>query len=208
VREHGGQVHVLHPPQGGAAFQIELPGAAAHFRGETSVFTQQGRKNLLPEKPRSTPRKERPALRQASGKGSRVLVVEDEPTVARLIADVLEDEGFDVDVLLDGREALERAARETYKLVICDMKMPGLDGQHFYKSLEGAGNPLHERFLFVTGDIVAAPTQEFLRRNDLPHVAKPFRVEELVEKVRQVLESKVRQESAVISTRKNAARNG
>ncbi len=208
VREHGGQVHVLHPPQGGAAFQIELPGVAAHFRGETSVFTQQGRKSLLPEKPPSTPRKERPALRQASGKGSRVLVVEDEPTVARLIADVLEDEGFDVDVLLDGREALERAARETYKLVICDMKMPGLDGQHFYKSLESAGNPLHERFLFVTGDIVAAPTQEFLRRNDLPHVAKPFRVEELVEKVHRVLESKVRQESAVTSTRKNAARNG
>jgi DNA-binding NtrC family response regulator len=208
VREHGGQVHVLHPPQGGAAFQIELPGAAAHFRGETSVFTQQGRKNLLPEKPRSTPRKERPALRQASGKGSRVLVVEDEPTVGRLIADVLEDEGFDVDVLLDGREALERAARETYRLVICDMKMPGLDGQHFYESLEHAGNPLHERFLFVTGDIVAAPTQEFLRRNDLPHVAKPFRVEELMEKVHRVLESKVRQESAVSSTRKNVARNG
>jgi len=207
VREHGGQVRVLHPPQGGAAFQIELPGVAAHFREETSVFTQPGRKNLLPEKHRSMPCKERPALRQASGKGSRVLVVEDEPTVARLIADVLEDEGFDVDVLLDGREALDRAARESYNLVICDMKMPGLDGQHFYKSLERTGNPLHERFLFVTGDIVAAQTQEFLQRNDLPHVAKPFRVEELAEKVHRVLESKVRGESAVTS-RKNAARNG
>jgi hypothetical protein len=40
--------------------------------------------------------------------------VEDGPTVARLIADVLEDEGFDVDVLLDGREALNRAVRESY----------------------------------------------------------------------------------------------
>jgi DNA-binding NtrC family response regulator len=159
-------------------------------------------------RPRRAERKERLALRQASGRGSRVLVVEDEPTVARLIADVLEDEGFDVDVLLDGREALNRAARESYNLVICDMKMPGLDGQKFYKSLERAGNPLHERFLFVTGDIVAAQTQEFLRRNDLPHVAKPFRVEELTEKVHWVLESKVRRESAVTSTRKDAARNG
>jgi len=158
--------------------------------------------------PRRAERKERPALRQASGKGSRVLVVEDEPTVARLIADVLEDEGFDVDVLLDGREALNRAARESYNLVICDMKMPGLDGQKFYKSLERVGNPLHERFLFVTGDIVAAQTQEFLRRNDLPHVAKLSRVEGLTEKVHWVLESKVRRESAVTSTRKDAARNG
>jgi len=121
---------------------------------------------------------------------------------------VLEDEGFEVDVLLDGREALDRAARQQYDLVICDMKMPGLDGQHFYKSLERAGNPLHERFLFVTGDIVAAQTQEFLKRNDLPHVAKPFRVEELTEKVYRVLESKVRREAPVTATRKNAARNG
>jgi len=208
VREHGGQVHFLNPPQGGAVFQIELPAAALHFREETGEFSQQEGRSMPRASPRRAERKERPASRQASRKGSRILVVEDEPTVARLIADVLEDEGFDVDVLLDGREALDRAARESYNLVICDMKMPGLDGQNFYKSLERAGNPLHERFLFVTGDIVAAQTQEFLRRNDLPHVAKPFRVEELTEKVHRVLESKVRRESAVTSTRKDAARNG
>jgi signal transduction histidine kinase/CheY-like chemotaxis protein len=208
VREHGGQVQVLSPPQGGTVFQIELPVAAAHFRKETSEISQQEKKSVVRANRRSTERREPPALRQASGKGSRVLVVEDEPTVARLIADVLEDEGFEVDVLLDGREALERAARETYSLVICDMKMPGLDGQHFYKSLERAGNPLRERFLFVTGDVVAAQTQEFLRRNDLPHVAKPFRVEELAEKVHRVLDSKVQRETAVTLTRKDAARNG
>ena len=44
--------------------------------------------------------------------GARVLVVEDEPTVARLIADVLEDEGMRVDVMLDGREALEFRVEE------------------------------------------------------------------------------------------------
>jgi PleD family two-component response regulator len=83
---------------------------------QVQIFT------ALPKLPQSTTRKERPALPQAGGKGSRVLVVEDEPTVARLIADVLEDEGFDVDVLLDGREVLDRAARESYNSVICDMK--------------------------------------------------------------------------------------
>src|SRR4029077_12475576 len=141
--------------------------------------------------------------------GNRVLVVEDEPTVARLIADVLEDEGFLVDVMLDGREALNHAAREPYDLVICDMKMPGLDGQHFYRSLVRAGNPLRERFLFVTGDIVAAQTREFLERNQLPHVAKPFRVEELTEKVHSVLETQAqRQRSSAELARKNAARNG
>src|SRR5205807_8110418 len=105
-----------------------------------------------------------------NGNGARVLVVEDEPTVARLIADVLEDEGMLVDVLLDGREALSRAAQQTFDLVICDIKMPGLDGQHFYKLLERSGNPLRERFLFVTGDLIAAHTREFLERHGIPHV--------------------------------------
>jgi DNA-binding response OmpR family regulator len=131
--------------------------------------------------------------------------------VARLIADVLEDEGMHVDVLLDGGEALDRAARESYDLVICDMKMPGLDGQHFYESLARNGNSLRERFLFVTGDVMAAHTREFLMRNKLPHVAKPFRVEELTEKVRAVLETRAQaqeKDSGAVVARKNAARNG
>jgi CheY-like chemotaxis protein len=135
--------------------------------------------------------------------------VEDEPTVARLIADVLEDEGMLVDVLLDGREALGRAATQIFDLVICDMKMPGLDGQNFYKSLERSGNPLRKRFLFVTGDILAAHTREFLERNYVPHVAKPFRVEELTEKVHSVLAiTALHARPSADVARKNAARNG
>jgi DNA-binding response OmpR family regulator len=136
-----------------------------------------------------------------------VLVVEDEPTVARLIGDVLEDEGLQVDVLLDGREALERAARESYDLVICDMKMPGVDGQHLYKSLASSGNPLRKKFLFVTGDVAAAQTHEFLERHHLPHVAKPFRVEELTERVRCVLaDTGPREASPALVARSNVAR--
>ncbi len=178
VREHGGQVHVSSPPKGGAVFRIELPAASEALQEFTEAALATGRKNPL-------------ATAFETAKGARVLVVEDEPTVARLIADVLEDEGMHVDVLLDGRAALDLAARNSYDLVICDMKMPGLDGQHFYKSLESAKNPLRERFLFVTGDIVAAQTREFLERNHLPHVAKPFRVEELTEKVHGVLQARV-----------------
>jgi len=97
-------------------------------------------------------------------------------------------DGMHVDVLLDGREALDHAARETYDLVICDMKMPGIDGQHFYRSLTQARSPLQRRFLFVTGDVLAPQTQEFLERNQIPHVAKPFRVEELTARVNGLLD--------------------
>jgi CheY-like chemotaxis protein len=210
VREHGGRVQVLNPPGGGAVFQVELPASPERAQQRTSGSRQQQEKSLPPgSAPRVELDKQAFAAASGNGTGHRVLVVEDEPTVARLIADVLEDEGFHVDVLLDGREALERAGREPYDLVICDMKMPGLDGQHFYKSLARAGNPLREHFLFGTGDIVAAQTREFLERNQLPHVAKPFRVEELTDKVHRVLESKVfRETPARTAARKTAGRNG
>jgi CheY-like chemotaxis protein len=209
VREHGGQVHVQSPPGGGAIFQIELPAAAETPRQEPASPTLVKRVSRFPENMPAGNDSEPFARAFEAGKGACVLVVEDEPTVARLIADVLEDEGMHVDVLLDGREALGRAARKTYDLVICDMKMPGLDGQHFYKSLEHSGNPLRERFLFVTGDIVAAQTREFLEQNQLAHVAKPFRVEELTDKVHAMLEGRFfRNSSETEMTRKNAARNG
>ena len=195
VRDHGGQVSASSPPEGGAIFSIELP-AAAEASAEPERGSLAEGANVPPVLPPPAGNNHRPhALPRPnsvpSHRGTRVLVVEDEPTVARLIADVLEDEGLCVDTLLDGREALDRAAREPYDMVICDMKMPGLDGQHFYQSLARSRNPLHERFLFVTGDVIAQHTQEFLERNRLPHVAKPFRVEELTEKVYNLLDSRL-----------------
>lgn len=240
VREHGGQIRLQTPPQGGALFQIELPAATERQREEAKnaptreagnrsrerrsslVGEMQLTTAIIPEAGNSANpgdsseeqfagKGHASAAPVASVTGARVLVVEDEPTVARLIGDVLEDEGMRVDVLLDGHEALEHAERESYDLVICDMKMPGLDGQHFYRSLARNANSLRERFLFVTGDVMAAHTREFLKRNKLPHVAKPFRVEELTEKVHAVLQSQAqtqKKDSDTEAVRKTAARNG
>lgn len=208
VREHGGQVRMQNPPQGGALFQIEIPAASERQQEDALSLPLGEGKTALVQPPQLGIAVNPRAAPFESGKDARVLVVEDEPTVARLIADVLEDEGMQVDVLLDGREALDRSARESYDLVICDMKMPGLDGQHFFRSLQRTGNPLRERFLFVTGDVIAAQTREFLERHRLPHVAKPFRVEELTEKVHAVLQTQSRESAPAKVARKNAARNG
>ncbi|MGA2431147.1 MAG: ATP-binding protein [Candidatus Acidiferrum sp.] len=211
VREHDGEVKVASEPGNGAVFSLEFPAAPAEQTGVLAVpATGPGQSErdlgLLRQ---TAPGEQRPlAASSFASRGSkRVLVVEDEPTVARLISDVLEDEGFQVDALWDGHEALERAARETYDLVICDMRMPGLDGQHFYETLASTGNPLWKRFLFVTGDVLSSHTHEFLERHHLPHVAKPFRVEELTEKVRRVLlEGQPSEPSSELAERTKVAR--
>lgn len=209
VREHGGRLHLTSNPGQGSVFSIELPVTAtmdiplpASAGGAPPV--RQRLEPLLTPEPLETAYT---GATLGDWAGNRVLVLEDEPTVARLIADVLEDEGLRVDVLLDPREALDRTAHEDYALAICDMKMPELNGEHFYQALARAKNPLRERFLFVTGDVLAAHTRDFLEHNHLPHVAKPFRVEELTEKIRSVLEAtSPRAPSRARAAKKNAAR--
>ena len=184
VRQHGGTVSVQSSPGGGTRFVVDLPAA------ETAGEAEQR------EKPTGAPLAEKlPALSidrrrnfaAANEPLPYILVVEDEPTVANLIADVLRDEGMNVDILPDGRTALDAAQQKSYDLAICDLKMPGVDGQVFYKTLVQRQNPLRERVLFVTGDVLAQRTHEFLERHHLPHVAKPFRVEELILAVRRML---------------------
>jgi len=184
VRQHGGTVVLLSPPHGGARFVVELPVAPAAGMEEDGKSAGLAAGELPPT--------EENVLLESmpAGKVPRILVVEDEPTVANLIADVLRDQGMRVDVLLDSREAVQQAERESYDLAVCDLKMPGMDGQMFYLTLVQRHNPLHQHVLFVTGDMVAPRTQEFLDRHHLAHVAKPFRMEELSGAVRAMLGKK------------------
>lgn len=166
VRLHGGHIRLQALAQRGATFLLEFPSASADVP--------------LPLPPAL------PAALSATrpvARGARALVVEDEPTVAQLIADMLSDLGYVPQVHHDARRALVSAISSDYALVVCDMKMPAMDGQHFFRALSEAGSPLVERFLFVTGDVLGIATQEFLRQNRLPHIAKPFRVEEFTEKI-------------------------
>jgi two-component system NtrC family sensor kinase len=187
VQEHGGQVRATSPAGGGTTFSVELPAPAV-----LEIPAPAGERRASQASANHFPAEVPPVFASAGAvlspcAGMRVLVVEDEPTVARLIGDVLEDEGLLVDVLLDGREALQRVSEQSYDLVICDMKMPGLDGEQFYQALAHANSPVRSRCFFVTGDVLAARTRDFLERYRLPHLAKPFRVEELAEKVKSVL---------------------
>ena len=188
VRQHGGTISLSSPVQGGACFVVELPAAEESWQGTRSA------KVRLPQPPAEltvAPFESEVAGPTKLHGGSRILVVEDEPTVAALIGDVLRDTGMEVDVSPNAERALELAQRESYDLVICDLRMPGMDGQDFFGALQQAQNPLRDHILFVTGDRMTPRTREFLARHQLPHVDKPFRVEELCLAVRSLLWGKL-----------------
>ncbi len=181
VQQHGGEISVRSQPGRGTTFLMELPVVAA-----PPVNTEEGQSApLLPAHVNAGDESGQPELVPRE----RILVVEDEPTVARLIADVLLEEGYAVDTVLDSREGLERIGRQHYDLVICDLKMPHVDGRAFYRALVRAGSPLQQRIVFVTGDTLSSHTLEFLDSSGLTYLAKPFLVEELKLAVQRALSS-------------------
>ena len=69
------------------------------------------------------------------GEGLRVLLADDEPALAGAVADTLRDAGFEVTMASDGEEALARARAQTFDAVICDLRMPRVDGPTFYRAI-------------------------------------------------------------------------
>ena len=71
-----------------------------------------------------------------------------------------------------GRPTARRRSRKVqakrYDLVICDLKMPKLDGMAFYRALSTAVPALRKRVIFVTGDVAGTDAEQFLERERLP----------------------------------------
>ena len=64
---------------------------------------------------------------------STVLVVDDDPDIQIMLQEVLRDEGYDVRLASNGREALEHVERERPDLIVLDLMMPVMDGRQFYQ---------------------------------------------------------------------------
>ena len=166
AQEHGGRIWVRSRPASGASFFVELPVA-----GE--------RRGTFREPP--TP------IAVDAFKGLRALVVEDEPALGTAVAEALADAGFVVDRAADGEEGLTRLSESTYDLIVCDLKMPRIDGMQFYRAMAAATPALARRVIFVTGAVAGTEAERFLEETGCRWLAKPFRLGDLLRAAREAL---------------------
>ena len=112
---------------------------------------------------------------------TRILLVEDEPSLVETVRYALEREGFGVTVARDGREALERFAAEPPDLVILDLMLPAVSGLDVCRRIrESSMVPI----VIVTAKDAEADKVAGLELGADDYVTKPFSVRELVSRVR------------------------
>jgi PAS domain S-box-containing protein len=176
VQEHGGRIRVQSSALAGAGANV--PGSGASFLIELPITVSEGPPK--PPRPAHTPSIE--TLR-----GSRILLVEDERALATAVAEALTDAGLKVDHAGDGEEAFARVRQANYDAVICDLKMPRVDGMMLYRAIAAATPTLARRVIFVTGDVAGTEAERFLEESGCRWLAKPFRLADLLLALRDVL---------------------
>ncbi len=112
-----------------------------------------------------------------------ILLVEDDQPVADALAYLLRAAGYRVDLAYNGREALEKVAAGEYDLIICDVRMPVMDGEAFYRELRRSRPSLSQRIVFCTGDPDNPGTRRLLKTSGVPFIRKPFRLGAVLEMV-------------------------
>jgi CheY-like chemotaxis protein len=130
--------------------------------------------------------------RKTTGGGKRrvgaVLVIDDEPDLPEVLAEMLGALGYQVETAPDGAAALDRLEREhRFDLILSDVRMPGLDGPAFYQALEHRHPELVGRVVFMTGNILTEDTADFFAATGAPCLRKPFATEDLQRVFEQVL---------------------
>jgi PAS domain S-box-containing protein len=117
----------------------------------------------------------------------RILVVDDEPDIGQLLADILARDGHSVERALSGRDALARLGDGAVDLIISDLRMPDMDGPALYRALTSQRPELARRMVFVTGDTLAADLTGFLSEIGARVIEKPLDPQDISHKVQALL---------------------
>jgi signal transduction histidine kinase len=167
LADYGGTIEVGESALGGADFLITLP-------------------QRLPPEQQLAATPATPTEAVAAPVGLRILSVDDDPAVRAVIRQILQGANQVLSVS-DGQQALEVLGRQSFDLLLCDLKMPDLRGQELYRLIVERWPALARRVIFISGDTSSTETRAFLAAAGRPLLSKPFHAQELYAAIAGVL---------------------
>lgn len=115
----------------------------------------------------------------------KILVVDDDKIIVKLVKEILEEEGFEVDTATDGLKGFEKIKKNTYDVIVSNQDMPRMKGHELYMEVKKLSLDLSKRILFISGNIT-----DFIKSTGNRFLAKPFSHKQLKAAVREMIASK------------------
>ena len=168
VEGHGGAIRLLSQTGRGTTFRVTLPVAPLNVQVVETT----------PESDEAV----------SAGRGA-ILLIDDEAGMTKALTRLLQRSGHDITQASNGLEGLAALEAGTYDVILCDMRMPDLDGPGFYRELERRHPHLLSRIIFLTGDVLSPEAHTFFEQVDRPRLVKPFQVQEVRRVIQQMLEA-------------------
>jgi CheY-like chemotaxis protein len=168
VEAHGGKLELL-DRSSGAAFRLTLPASRS--------------RSLSPSVAGS--------VQAGAAQRGHALVVDDEPEITEMVAELLEGAGYRVHIAGSGETAKKQLAARDFDLILSDLRMPDVDGPALYAWVAAERPHLLDRLAFVTGDTLGPNAARFLASANRPCLEKPFTpkaLRDFVERVRTPVE--------------------
>ena len=111
----------------------------------------------------------------------RALLLEDDDSFREIMQAFLGEQGLDVVPVQNGVEGVHEVLASDFDAILCDMNMPTLPGDMFYRAVERMRPHLCDRFIFMTGYRGNSKVNDFMRSVDGIALIKPFHMEDLQE---------------------------
>ncbi len=157
IESHGGRISIHDTEGGGATFVLRLP-VSQNSANVAETVTAASAQEALPKNTNSY----------------RILLVDDEVELSQTLADILEPDGHITDQAENGQVALKKIEQNQYDLIISDLRMPILDGPGLYAAVCKHHPNYVSRMMFVTGDTLSENVRDFLSKNDVMVLDKPY----------------------------------
>lgn len=170
LNAHEGKITCSSGLHAGTVFTISLPRALlAEKETMNTIATHE-----IPVAPR-------PPVNPAPESCLRILVVDDEDLIRIALSRFLKAHGHKLVTARDGQEALAIAHRESFDLVISDIRMPHMNGLEFYQCMLEIDRSYCQRFIFMTGDLITTDLISRVRESPAPCLEKPFHFSEILQ---------------------------
>ncbi len=113
----------------------------------------------------------------------KILLLEDDPAFKEIMTDFLSESGFEIVAVANGVEGVHQVLASDFEVILCDMMMPTLPGDMFFRAVERMRPHLCDRFVFMTGHRGNSKVNEFISNVNGTILTKPFHVDDLLEMI-------------------------